>query len=180
MPLSAIAYETEPIAEAPALVPQRPIATLTNITKRYGATVALDNLSLSLRPGEVVALLGPNGAGKSTAVKLLLGLIVPTSGTARVFGCDPREATTRTRVGAMLQVARITEALRVRDHLDLFRSYYPHPLPMPDGSPHRPAPGPRRSPLRPTQRRPEAARPLRPRHLRRPRPNLPRRAHRRP
>jgi ABC-2 type transport system ATP-binding protein len=132
MPLSAIAYETEPIAEAPALVPQRPIATLTNITKRYGATIALDNLSLSLRPGEVVALLGPNGAGKSTAVKLLLGLIAPTSGAARVFGSDPREATTRTRVGTMLQVARITETLRVREHLDLFRSYYPHPLPMPE------------------------------------------------
>ena len=108
MPLSAIAYETEPFAEAPVLVSQRPIATLTNITKRYGPTVALDNLSLSLRPGEVVALLGPNGAGKSTAVKLLLGLIAPTSGTARVFGSDPRTAATRTRVGAMLQIARIT------------------------------------------------------------------------
>jgi ABC-2 type transport system ATP-binding protein len=131
MPLSAIAYETEQIpATVPALVPQQPVATLTNLTKRYGATVALDGLSLSLRPGEVVALLGPNGAGKSTAVKLLLGLIAPTTGTARAFGSNPREATTRTRVGAMLQVARVTETLRVREHLDLFRSYYPNPLPV--------------------------------------------------
>jgi ABC-2 type transport system ATP-binding protein len=107
-----------------------PVATLTNITKRYGATVALDNLSLSLHPGEVVALLGPNGAGKSTAVKLLLGLISPSSGAAQVFGSDPRKATTRTRVGAMLQVARVTETLRVREHLDLFRSYYPNPFPL--------------------------------------------------
>ena len=130
MPLSAIAYETEPTErKAPVLV-QQPIATLTNITKRYGTTVALDGLSLSLHPGEVVALLGPNGAGKSTAIKLLLGLIAPASGTSRVFGSDPREATTRTRVGAMLQVARVTETLRVRDHLDLFRSYYPRPLPV--------------------------------------------------
>jgi ABC-2 type transport system ATP-binding protein len=129
MPLSAIAYETEQIpATVPAVVPRQPIATLTNLTKRYGTTVALDGLSLSLRPGEVVALLGPNGAGKSTAVKLLLGLIAPTSGTARVFGSNPREATTRARVGAMLQVARVTETLRVREHLDLFRSYYPNPL----------------------------------------------------
>jgi ABC-2 type transport system ATP-binding protein len=129
MPLSAIAYETEPIAaKASAPVPQSAIATLTNVTKRYGTTVALDGLSLSLHPGEVVALLGPNGAGKSTAVKLLLGLIAPTSGTSRVFGSDPRSATTRTRVGAMLQVARITETLRVREHLDLFRSYYPNPM----------------------------------------------------
>jgi ABC-2 type transport system ATP-binding protein len=131
MPLSAIAYETERIpTTVPAFVPQQPVATLTNLTKRYGATVALDDLSLSLRPGEVVALLGPNGAGKSTAVKLLLGLIAPTTGTARVFGSNPREATTRTRVGAMLQVARVTETLRVREHLDLFRSYYPNPLPV--------------------------------------------------
>ena len=131
MPLSAIAFETEQVApKAPAPVPQQPIATLINITKRYGTTVALDGLDLSLRPGEVVALLGPNGAGKSTAIKLLLGLIAPTSGTSRVFGSDPRETTTRTRVGAMLQVARVTETLRVREHLDLFRSYYPNPLPV--------------------------------------------------
>jgi ABC-2 type transport system ATP-binding protein len=131
MPLNAIAYETEQLAAKTSVsAPQRPIATVTNITKRYGTTAALDGLSLSLHPGEVVALLGPNGAGKSTAVKLLLGLIAPTSGTSRVFGSDPREATTRTRVGAMLQVARVTETLRVREHLDLFRSYYPHPLPV--------------------------------------------------
>src|SRR5260370_4108639 len=131
MPLNAIAYETEQIAaKASVSGPQQPIATLTNITKRYGTTDALDGLSLSLRSGEVVALLGPNGAGKSTAVKLLLGLIAPTSGTTRVFGSDPREATTRTRIGAMLQVARVTETLRVREHLDLFRNYYTNPLPV--------------------------------------------------
>jgi ABC-2 type transport system ATP-binding protein len=131
MPLSAIAYETEQITEkTPALALPQPIAALTGIAKRYGTTVALDGLNLSLRPGEIVALLGPNGAGKSTAVKLLLGLIAPTSGTVRVFGRDPRETKARTSVGAMLQVARVTETLRVREHLDLFRSYYPHPLPV--------------------------------------------------
>jgi ABC-2 type transport system ATP-binding protein len=131
MPLTAVAYETEFNATiAPAVAQSHPVASLTNITKRYGNTVALDGLTLTLRPGEIIALLGPNGAGKSTGVKLLLGLIAPTSGIARVFGSDPREATTRTRVGAMLQVARITETLRVRDHLDLFRSYYPNPLPL--------------------------------------------------
>jgi ABC-2 type transport system ATP-binding protein len=122
--------QTSPARSLATAHPHQPIATLTNITKRYGTTVALDNLNLSLHPGEVVALLGPNGAGKSTAIKLLLGLIAPTSGTTRVFGSDPREAATRTRVGAMLQVARVTETLRVREHLDLFCSYYPHPLPM--------------------------------------------------
>ncbi len=107
-----------------------PIAVLENITKRFRAATALDGLSLSLRRGEVVALLGPNGAGKSTVVRLMLGLASPTSGRVSIFGSDPRQALTRTRIGAMLQVARITETLRVREHIDLFRSYYPRPLPF--------------------------------------------------
>jgi ABC-2 type transport system ATP-binding protein len=118
----------------PAPTPATPIATLTSVTKRYGTTaapvIALDNLSLALRPGEIVALLGPNGAGKSTAIRTLLGLISPTNGTARVFGMDPRDPATRVRIGAMLQVARIPETLKVREHIDLFRSYYPRPLPV--------------------------------------------------
>jgi ABC-2 type transport system ATP-binding protein len=130
MPATAVMRETEFEQYSSAIQPQQVIAALTGVTKRYGDTVALDGLSLALRPGEVVALLGPNGAGKSTAVRLLLGLIAPTAGTARVFGGDPRDVATRLRVGAMLQVARIPETLRVREHIDLFRSYYPNPLSM--------------------------------------------------
>jgi len=104
------------------------IARLHSITKRYGQTAALDNLTLNLYPGEVVALLGPNGAGKTTAVRLLLGLIAPTSGSVRVMGRDPRDASARTGTGAMLQVTRIPETLKVREHIDWFRSYYPNPL----------------------------------------------------
>ena len=107
-----------------------PIAVLDNVTKKYGAITALDGLSLALRPGEIVALLGPNGAGKSTAVRLLLGLSAPTRGTARIFGGDPRDAATRTRIGAMLQVGAIPKTLKVKEHIDLFRSYYPNSLSM--------------------------------------------------
>jgi ABC-2 type transport system ATP-binding protein len=130
MPATALMRETETPMFSSATQPQQAIASLTGVTKRYGTTLALDGLNLALRPGEVVALLGPNGAGKSTAVRLLLGLIAPTSGTARVFGGNPQMPASRLRVGAMLQVARIPETLRVREHLDLFRSYYANPLPM--------------------------------------------------
>jgi ABC-2 type transport system ATP-binding protein len=110
----------------------RPVARLHSVTKRYGATTALDNFSLELHAGEVVALLGPNGAGKTTAVRLLLGLISPNAGSVRVLGRDPRDADARTRIGAMLQISRVPEMLRVREHIDLFRSYYPNPLPTAD------------------------------------------------
>ena len=114
----------------PAPVSQvRTVARLHDATRCYGAVTALDGFSLELHAGEVVALLGPNGAGKTTAVRLLLGLIAPTSGTVRVFGRDPRDSDARTRIGAMLQISRVPEMLRVREHIDLFRSYYPQPLP---------------------------------------------------
>ncbi len=126
MVAEAIETETTQAAEWGAEL----VAALDHVTKQYGAITALDGLSLSLRRGEIVALLGPNGAGKSTSVRLLLGLASPSSGTARIFGGDPREAATRTRIGAMLQVGAMPKTLKVREHIDLFRSYYPHPLPV--------------------------------------------------
>src|SRR5277367_2187627 len=107
-----------------------PVASLHEVTKKFGGQVALDRFSLQLRAGEVVALLGPNGAGKTTAVRLLLGLSQATSGKVEIFGGNPRDRTSRMRLGAMLQVGRMPEALRVREHLQLFRSYYPQPRPL--------------------------------------------------
>jgi ABC-2 type transport system ATP-binding protein len=104
-----------------------PIATIDGVTKRYGDVVALNDVSLALYHG-VTALLGPNGAGKTTAVKLLLGLARPTSGRVTVGGGDPRRSATRIHTGAMMQVGKVPETLRVREHIDLFRNYYPNPL----------------------------------------------------
>ena len=119
---------TQPLPR-PVAVPRTPVvASLRAVTKRYGPTLALDNLSLDLHPGEVLALLGPNGAGKTTAIRLLLGLTSPTEGAVNILGRDPREREARMRMGVMLQVGRVPETLKVREHLDLFRSYYPAPL----------------------------------------------------
>lgn len=110
---------------------QEKIASLTGVTKTYGAVTALNNLSLDVRAGELLAVLGPNGAGKTTAIRLLLGLSRPDGGEVRVFAGDPTQHSSRTRVGAMLQVARVPETLKVKEHIALFCSYYPRPLPFP-------------------------------------------------
>src|ERR1035438_8664012 len=104
------------------------VARLEAVNKNYGSVRALRAVEFRVRAGEIVALLGPNGAGKTTAVKLLLGLMQPNSGRVRVFGGDPTNPENRMRTGAMLQVGRVPETLRVREHIDLFSSYYPRPM----------------------------------------------------
>src|ERR1700704_2698448 len=105
-------------------------ASLEAVCKNYGEVLALRNVNFAVRSGEVVALLGPNGAGKTTAVKLLLGLMQPNAGKVRVQGGDPTNPENRMRTGAMLQIGRVPETLRVREHIDLFSSYYSKPLPL--------------------------------------------------
>ena len=105
------------------------VANLEGVNKNYGDVRALRGVNFQVRAGEVVALLGPNGAGKTTAVKLLLGLLQPNAGKVRVFGGDPTNPENRIRAGAMLQVAKVPETLRVREHIDLFSSYYVNPMP---------------------------------------------------
>jgi ABC-2 type transport system ATP-binding protein len=107
----------------------RPVTELRRAVKRYGAVTALAGIDFAVRPGEVVALLGPNGAGKTTAVQLLLGLARVSAGEARLFGVEPRRLAARLRTGAMLQVSKVPETLKVREHIDLVSSYYSRPLP---------------------------------------------------
>jgi ABC-2 type transport system ATP-binding protein len=110
--------------------PQFSVARTRKLTKTYGSVTALRNIDFELRRGELLGLLGPNGAGKTTLVRILLGLAKPESGSVTVFGADPRNEDMRYRVGAMLQIARVPETLKVREHIDLFSSYYPKPLPV--------------------------------------------------
>jgi len=99
------------------------------LTVRFGNKVAVDNVSFSVSPGEVVALLGPNGAGKTTTLRTLEGYGTPTAGTARVSGFDPirDHAQVVKLLGVMPQGGGIYPALRVKETLNLFASYYEHP-----------------------------------------------------
>ena len=106
------------------------LATLSGVHHRYRDVVALDGLDLEIRPGEVLAVLGPNGAGKTTAIGLLLGSLRVQAGAARVFGQEPGAEAVRVRRGAMLQASGVPDTLTVAEHLELFCSYYPAPLPV--------------------------------------------------
>ena len=104
------------------------LAKLSSVTHRYGPVVALDGLDLEVRRGEVLGVLGPNGAGKTTAIGLLLGSLGVQAGEASVFGFAPGASEVRVRRGAMLQISGISANLTVREHIELFRAYYPKPL----------------------------------------------------
>ncbi|CAN5285249.1 ABC transporter ATP-binding protein [soil metagenome] len=104
------------------------LASLTGVHKRYGETIALNGLDLEVLPGELLAVLGPNGAGKTTAIGLLLGLQMPTSGEARLFGRSPQDITARRGVGVMMQEVTLPDALQVRDLIGMTSAYYPNPL----------------------------------------------------
>jgi ABC-2 type transport system ATP-binding protein len=106
-----------------------PAAQLVDATKSYGAVQALNGVSLDIEAGEVVAMLGPNGAGKTTSISIMLGLRKPTSGTARLFGLNPTDRRARSRTGVMLQESGVPQVLKVSETIDLFRSYYPRPMP---------------------------------------------------
>ncbi|HXS97372.1 MAG TPA: ABC transporter ATP-binding protein [Candidatus Limnocylindrales bacterium] len=106
------------------------VAELKFVTKSYGPVRALRGVDLTIDAGEILALLGPNGAGKTTAVRILLGLTEATSGRASVFGYEPSSMDARVRRGAMLQIGKVPETIKVREHIELFSAYYPNPMSM--------------------------------------------------
>ena len=103
------------------------LASLRGVRKQYGKVVALDGIDLAIAPGQVLALLGANGAGKTTAIALLLGLVRPDAGQALLFGQSPQQLAARRNIGVMLQSAGIADTSKVRELLELTRSYYPRP-----------------------------------------------------
>ena len=99
------------------------------LEKRYGPTVAVDGITLSIAVGEVFGLLGPNGAGKTTTVEILEGYRRADAGEVRVLGVDPWRdgASLRPRIGVMLQEGGLYPGIRPLEALQLFASYYDDP-----------------------------------------------------
>lgn len=92
------------------------------MTKRYGAATVLDDLSLSVRPGTVVAVLGANGSGKSTLLRIAATLTLPTSGSVAIAGVDALKHAPKARghIGAVMHSSMLYSDLTVRENLSLF------------------------------------------------------------
>ncbi|WP_214319009.1 ABC transporter ATP-binding protein [Nonomuraea sediminis] len=105
-----------------------------NLHKRYGERVAVDDVSLDVKEGEIFGILGPNGAGKTTTVECIAGLRVPDSGSVKVAGFDPHTERDEVRrvLGVQLQSAALPDKITVEEALDLFASFYPSPAPWPE------------------------------------------------
>ncbi|MGH3146497.1 MAG: ABC transporter ATP-binding protein, partial [Rubrobacter sp.] len=104
--------------------PRHPPLVVTNgLGKRYGSITAVQDLSLSVRRGEVYGFLGPNGAGKTTTLRMLLGLVRPTSGTATVLGEEPGSPRGLQGVGALVESPAFYPYLSGRDNLRVMARY---------------------------------------------------------
>jgi len=110
---------------ARAVYPHRTMLTFANLRKCYGSLTAVDNLSLSVRRGEVFGLLGPNGAGKSTAVGLAVGLLEPDAGQVVIEGLGaPTDRRVRARLGVAPQGLAIYDLLSGHENLRFFGQVY--------------------------------------------------------
>jgi ABC-2 type transport system ATP-binding protein len=106
------------------------VVQVEGLQKSYGPTRALTGISFEVHAGEMFGLLGPNGAGKTTTTEILEGLLLPDAGSVDVLGCDVRTQLeqVKQRIGIQLQATALFSRLTVREHLELFASFYDHAL----------------------------------------------------
>ncbi len=97
-----------------------------NLTKRFQDRIAVNNLSISIKKGSIYGFLGPNGSGKSTTIRMLCGLLTPTSGTGTVLGFDvmTQSEEIKQRIGYMSQKFSLYEDLTVEENLDFYAGVY--------------------------------------------------------
>ena len=99
---------------------------ISNLVKRYGETLALDHLNLSVQPGEVFGLLGPNGSGKTTAINCMLALLKYDKGEIRIFGeeMQPDSYESKRKIGVVMQEVAVFDQMNVRENIDFFCGLY--------------------------------------------------------
>jgi ABC-2 type transport system ATP-binding protein len=104
-----------------------PAICTEGLSKRFGRTVAVDGLDLTVPEGAIYALVGPNGAGKTTIIKLLMNILCPTAGHAEILGIDSRRLAGKAfnRIGYVSENQEMMEAMTVGAMLDYFRPFYP-------------------------------------------------------
>jgi ABC-2 type transport system ATP-binding protein len=100
-----------------------PIVVTRGLTKRYGERTAVDAVNLTVRPGEIYGFLGPNGAGKTTTLRMLLGLVRPTGGSATVLGHAPGDPAGLRRIGALIEGPGFYPYLSGRENLRVLARY---------------------------------------------------------
>ncbi|MEP6619548.1 MAG: ABC transporter ATP-binding protein [bacterium] len=103
---------------------------LQNLTKRYGAVTAVNDLTLQVAPGEIVAFLGPNGAGKTTTIDMMLGLARPDAGSVRIHGMTPADSIARGDIAAVMQTGGLLKDFTVAETVQYTASLYPHARPI--------------------------------------------------
>lgn len=106
------------------------VIQISSISRSFGETKAVDNLTLEVQAGEIFGFLGHNGAGKTTTVRLLNGVLEPTSGSARVLGLDPQAEgpALRARTGVLTETPSLDERLTARDNLSIYADLYGVPV----------------------------------------------------
>lgn len=106
------------------------LISVDGLHKNYGSIHALKGVSFGVAKGEFIALIGANGAGKTTLLSILMGLLPQSEGFVQILGGKPGDMTVRQSSGAMLQSTALPDALKVKELVELFRSYYPAPRPL--------------------------------------------------
>ncbi len=101
-----------------------PIISCKNLTKRYGAQLALNSIALEIPRGKIVGLLGPNGSGKTTLIKLASGVLTPTSGEILIGGTAP-SIETKKIVSYLPDKTYLNDWMKVSDIIDFFKDFYP-------------------------------------------------------
>src|SRR5262245_57421144 len=103
-----------------------PAVHIDNLTKRFGDFVAVDRVSIDVGRGEIFGFLGPNGAGKSTTIRILCGLLAPSSGSATVAGFDVAKEPEQVRqnIGYMSQKFSLYDDLTVEENIEFFGGVY--------------------------------------------------------